>query len=288
MIATSDFNRSLSRIFSNPVFKLIIQSGTNPYFFAKLKKYDSLLSVEPGMKVKNVLENAYGYLAKNYRNEYLYKNTIINNILLGRHNLRTATMLNEFKVGSSIADTVILNGTSTVYEIKTELDTADKLQKQIEDYRKVFAKVYIVTHHTLSSKYLPFLTDSTVGLLSLSGRFNLTTIKEADEDYSMINNETIMRSLRKDEYSQIITQVAGALPNVNNIRFFGECLKIAQEIEKKELHSLMLQQLRLRRPTDPESLASIDLPKELKHVCLCINPNKKEYNNLFQFLNLNI
>lgn len=38
MIASNDFNRSLSRIFTNPVFKQIAQSGSNDYFLGKLKK----------------------------------------------------------------------------------------------------------------------------------------------------------------------------------------------------------------------------------------------------------
>jgi uncharacterized protein (UPF0305 family) len=226
MAVNNDFNRSLSRIFTNPVFKQIAQSGSCNYFLDKLKKYDSLLSINPGMKVKNVIENAYGYLSKNYRNEYVYKNTLLNNILLGRHSIKTATMLNEFKVANSIADTVIINGTSTVYEIKTELDSPDKLQKQIEDYKKVFSKIFLVTHHSLSSRYLSLIQHNAVGLLSLSGRFNLTTVKEAEDDFSCLDNDTMIKSLRKEEYSSIIKLFTGSVPSVPNIRFFTECLRL--------------------------------------------------------------
>ncbi|MGI8583946.1 MAG: sce7726 family protein [Chitinophagaceae bacterium] len=288
MTANNDFNRSLSRIFTNPVFKQIAQSGSSDYFLSKLKKYDSLLSIEPGMQVKNIIENAYGYLGKNYRNEYVYKNTILNNILLGRHSLRTATMLNEFKVCNSIADTVIINGTSTVYEIKTELDSPDKLEKQIQDYKKAFAKIYLVTHHSLTHKYLSLIQGSTLGLLSLSGRFNLTVVKEAIEDYTCLCNDTMMKTLRKEEYTFIIRKYTGSVPNVSNIRFFSECILIARKIESEVLHQLMLEQLCKRIPAESDFLESESLPRELKHICLCINPNKKEYNNLFHFLTLNL
>jgi len=285
MIDNNDFNRSLSRIFTNPIFKQIAQSGSSDYFLAKLKKYDTVLSIEPGMHVKDIIENAYGYLGKNYRNEYVYKNTILNNILLGRHSVRTATMLNEFKVANSIADIVIINGTSTVYEIKTELDSPDKLQKQIEDYKKAFAKIYIVTHHSLAHKYLSLLEGSTVGLISLSGRFNLTESKEAVMDYSCLCIDTMMKTMRKEEYSFIIKKHTGSVPAISNIKFFSECLKIAGTIPPKDLYDMVLQQLRKRIPDEGEVLQSANLPKELKHICLCINPNKKEYNNLFDFLN---
>lgn len=288
MKSKNDFNRSLSRIFTNPVFKSITQSGSSDYLLEKLKKYDNLLSVEPGMQVKNIIVNAYGYLSKNYRNEYLYKNTILNNILLGRHSVRTATMLNEVKIGNSIADIVIINGTSTVYEIKTELDSPDKLHKQIQDYKKAFTKINIVTHHSLSQKYLSLLEGTSIGLLSLSGRFNLTELKNAEKDISCLCNDTMMRMLRKDEYSHIISNLNGRLPEVSNIKFFSECLKIVSSVNPENLHKMVFQQLKRRIPQEAQTLESADLPKELKHICLCLNPTQKEYNNLFTFLNYNL
>lgn len=288
MISNNDFNRSLSKIFSNPVFREIAQSGSCDYFLDKLKKYDKQLSVDTGMKVKDIIETAYGYLIKNYRNEYIYKNTLVNNILFGRHSLNTATMLNEFKIANSIADTVIINGTSTVYEIKTELDSPDKLQKQIEDYKKAFVKIYLVTHHSLTSRYISFIKNSNIGLLSLSGRFNLTEVKGAEADYTCLNNDVMMKCLRKDEYSFIIKNYFGALPNVSNIKFFIECLKLARQIERETFYGLMISQLKKRTPSERNALQSELLPKELKHICFCINPTKTEFNNLFHFLNLKL
>jgi hypothetical protein len=288
MVAYNDFNRSLSQVFTNPVFREVAQSGTSKYILTKIRKYKPELSVRHGMAIREIIQNAYGYLGKNYRNEYVYKNTIINNVLLGRHSLNTATLLNEFKVAGSIADTVIINGTSTVYEIKTELDTPVKLQKQIEDYRKAFLKIYLVTHHTLAAKYLSLIKNQPVGLISLSDRFNLTTEKQAEEECGGLDSNIIMRTLRKEEYSGLIEAHFGMLPEVSNILFFKECLRLAKEIEPVELHNLMLAQLRKRRPIESESLISDTIPREIKHLCLCIDPSKEEYGNLARFLNQNI
>lgn len=288
MPTASDFNRSLSRLFTNPVFKQIIKSGNNSFILSKLKKYDSQLSLNHGMQVKQVLANAYKYLGRNYRNEYLYKNTIVNNILLGRHSIRTATMLNEFKVGSSIADVVVLNGTSTVYEIKTELDSPDKLQKQIEDYRKVFVKTFLVTHHSLANKYLELIKGKSTGLLALSDQFRLSVIKDATEDYSHLCIDTMMRCLRKEEYTSIVKEVHGDIPKVSNINFFRECLAIANNSDSSVIYDKMLKQLKRRSLITSSFLESEQVPKEIKHICLCINPSKQEYNRLIHFLNLNL
>ncbi|CEG29819.1 sce7726 family protein [Bacillus sp. B-jedd] len=52
----------------------------------------------------------------------------------------------ELNVGSSRLDIGRINGKSIAYEIKTELDSLDKLDKQIKDYSKVFEYVYIIIH----------------------------------------------------------------------------------------------------------------------------------------------
>ena len=283
----SDFNRTLSRIFTNPTFKNIVKSGEGESVSEQLKKYQSLLSVEDAdVSIKDVLQKAYVYLSRNYRNEYIYKNTIANKILLGRHNLNTATLLSEFKVGGSIADLLLLNGTSTVYEIKTELDSPDKLKKQIDDYKKAFARIYLVTHHTLTDRYLQLIEDSAVGLLSLSGRFQLTTVKEAETNYQDLDNSVMMRCLRKGEYSSIIRAYYGTIPPVSNIRYFTACLELAMAIDPVIFHALLLNELKKRMPAEKECLQSELLPPELKHICLCLNPTKFEYDNLFQFLNM--
>lgn len=43
-------------------------------------------------------------------------------MFLKKHKINKAVMLSEFRVGANKADCVILNGLSTCYEIKTELD----------------------------------------------------------------------------------------------------------------------------------------------------------------------
>ena len=42
-----------------------------------------------------VISKAYEQLSKDYRNEYFYKNTLLNKILLGRHSMKTSAALRE-------------------------------------------------------------------------------------------------------------------------------------------------------------------------------------------------
>lgn len=52
----------------------------------------------------------------------------------------------EMKVKNSRIDIGRINGSSYVYEIKTELDSLNKLEKQLRDYSEVFEYINIVIH----------------------------------------------------------------------------------------------------------------------------------------------
>ena len=86
----------------------------------------------------------------------------------------------------------------------------------------------------------------------------------------------------------IVRELIGSVPKVSNIKFFSECLKIVNAVNPEDLHEMILQQLKKRTPQEAQALESTELPRELKHICLCINPTKQEYNNLFAFLNHNL
>jgi hypothetical protein len=86
-------------------------------------------------------------------------------------------MLTEFRVGECKADVVILNGTGTVYEVKSERDSLSRLERQIAAYAKVFAKVNVITaesHVTAVMNLMP----SDVGVLCLGDRGQITPIRK--------------------------------------------------------------------------------------------------------------
>lgn len=50
----------------------------------------------------------------------------------------------EMVIGDSRVDICRINGSSYAYEIKTEYDTFDRLETQMQDYLKTFEKVYVI------------------------------------------------------------------------------------------------------------------------------------------------
>jgi hypothetical protein len=274
--------RSYANIISNSTINGIVRAGDYKYLKAKIKKYDNKYIQEESRTYQEYFSYLFNTLKLNYRYEYIYKNVIINKILLEKYSLDTTSVLNEFHVNKSIADLVLINGTSKVFEIKTELDTPIRLANQVADYKRVFKEIFIVTHHTLKDKYLEILSGD-IGLIVLTENYSLNTIREPQVNNNF-DNLTILKCLRKNEYSNILLTYFGHLPQVTDFKFYSACKELFAEIPSQVLHELMMRELKKRSVKEKGILESKIVPEELKHICLCLDFNKNEYKVLNAFL----
>lgn len=278
-----EISRSFAKILSNSNFKRVIRDNDPEYFYIKLDKFLRQNGREGIQSNLDFIKVIYKHLLQSYRNEYVYKNTVFNKIVLGKHNLRTTKVLNEFKIGKSIADTIVLNGEAHVFEIKTELDSLQKLNKQISDYQKAFTLVSVILHEK-DRKNILELVPERIGIYQLTTRGHISEIRKPESNSELLDTETMHKCLRKEEYSRIIQERFGELPVVPNTLFYKECRKFLNRIPEEELHLLMLRQLKERNLVSSNHLESSFTPKELKHICYCLNLTVTEYDKLYTFL----
>ncbi len=105
---------AISRLFSSGVIREMARKGKSS-LFARLVDEARLLENCSFDRVFHLFDSAFNVLRqKAHRHEYVYKAALTHKILLGTHNLQTASMLTEFRVGECKADLAILNGTATV------------------------------------------------------------------------------------------------------------------------------------------------------------------------------
>jgi hypothetical protein len=118
---------ALDRLFSSAVFQELAKKG-RPLFSRLLCQAGVVDRCEKNATVGSAFDTAFLRLkTAGIRNEYVYRAAITKNILFGKHSIRTASMLNEVRSGDCKADVVILNGTASVYEIKSERDSSHGL-----------------------------------------------------------------------------------------------------------------------------------------------------------------
>ena len=66
----------------------------------------------------------------------------------------------EMSIGDSRIDICRINGNSYAYEIKTEYDTFDRLESQMNDYLKTFEKVYVIVPNARVNEVALFIPTS--------------------------------------------------------------------------------------------------------------------------------
>ena len=209
---------NLNRIFTRNMLRHFIDGKVDNVYSSVVRRYTS----NPGKKNnRELISEIYCELKKNYRNEYFYKNTLLNKLLLGMHSVNTTTALTEMSIAKSKADFVLINGKAVVYEIKTELDNLDRLSSQIDDYYKAFDHVAVVTYEKNLQQLQKVLDniDKPVGIYVLRKNGKLGTVRKAEKHTGDLDKEIIFKLLRKGEYEDIIAQRYGYLPEVTQFKY---------------------------------------------------------------------
>ena len=211
----------------------------------------------------------YRAIKKNYRCEYVYKNEFLTRLLIKKYGTKHTIAINEFKVSRSIADIALFNGESKAFEIKTEYDTQKRLKSQIGNYEQLFDKCYVIIPENALSQYLKVVPNN-IGIIILRPEKNSIILEEWREalynDY--INVDILMRSLRTQEYKNIVLNYYGKLPKVSCFQMFDECSSLLKEIPTKLLKNLFIQEIK-HRSSITSSLNKI--PYELRQIGLCMN-----------------
>lgn len=239
------FYTAIGHFFSPIVLSNLEKNNQSSYLSEVCQNSGLLNKIDLSMPLGKFFDMIFQFLLNNYRNEYVYKNVIANKILLGRHSLNTSQMLTEFRVGKNKADVVILNGSSTVYEIKSEYDSFARLNKQIQSYLMAFEYINLITSPSqieIINKHLP----KTVGILSFTKNNTISIIREPESNLSNIKLEFLFDSLRKEEYLKIISEFYGKLPDVPNTKIHQVSKQLYCNIPLIDAHTLTMQNLKKR------------------------------------------
>ncbi|MGY0553861.1 sce7726 family protein [Vreelandella titanicae] len=271
---------ALTRLFSAAVFRELAKKGQSGLFCRLLGQTNLLDNAGSDATVGDVFDQAFEILkVAGQRDEYIYRAAISQKILMGTHTLRTASMLNEFRAGSSKADLVILNGTATVYEIKSERDSLARLATQVENYKRVFAKVNVIA----SEGHIDGIIETVpkdVGVMCLSKRFRITTVREAAECPARICPVTVFESLRMAESSTILQTMGVVVPEVPNTQRHAVMRDLFARLDPVELHVEMVRTLKRTRDLAPLGDFVNRLPKSLQAAALSISVRRSDHPKL--------
>jgi hypothetical protein len=269
----------LNRFFTRNTFKQIIEDGESSTYTAAIRRY----IVDESSKTNGeCISEIYQFLKSEYQNEYYYKNTLLNKLLLGVHSPRTTTALTEVPIGTSKADFIMINGKAVVYEIKTALDNFDRLDGQVNDYYKAFSRVVVVASEKNYKDVEQRLRNSPVGICVLTNKGTLSVRKDPVEHRQNLSKTIMFKILRKNEYEKIITDIFGSLPEVSQFEYYRSCQTLFESLPIDLAYDVFIKVLKKRAKIDVVEYSNI--PYELKFLIYFSDYKKSDYEKLCSFL----
>lgn len=271
----------MTRLFSSAVFREMAKKGRSP-LFSRLFALTGIADRCVDDTVGGAFDATFDILrAAGRRDEYIYRSALTHNVLLGKHSLNTACMLAEFRAGACKADVAILNGTATVYEIKSERDSLARLANQIQNYKKVFAKVYVIASEGHVTGVLDTVPED-VGVMMLGSRYRITTVREADDRPDRICPATVFESLRSAEAVAILKRLNIAVPDVPNTQRHAAMRALFAQLNPTAVHNAMVSTLKATRNLAPLGDLVDHLPRSLHAAALSIQVRRADHGRIVE------
>jgi hypothetical protein len=190
-------------------------------------------------------------------------------------------MLTEFRAGVCKADLAILNGTATVYEIKSERDSLARLGNQVENYKRVFARAYVIASEDHVAGALDTVPDD-VGVMMLSSRYRISTVREAEDRPDRICPATVFESLRSAEAGAILKGLGVPLPDVPNTLRHAAMRELFETLDPTAVHVAMVKTLKRTRDLAPLSSLVDQLPRSLHATALSIQVRRTDHERIVE------
>jgi len=279
---TTDATRlsAISRLFSPGVFRELAKYGQSGLFARLAHRAGLPQAPQAEVTVGDAFDAAFALLRQSgIRNEYVYRAALTHNVLLGTHSLKTASLLTEFRVGSCKADLAILNGTGTVYEIKSDRDSLARLDNQIANYRRVFAKIYVIAGDSHVEEIME-RTPSDIGVMALVRWDRIQTVREAADRPDLVCPVTICQSLRTAEAHALLRNLQIAVPAVPNTQMHAALKDCFARLDPAQVHQEMVRTLKKSRNLAPLSDLVDRLPVSLQPAALSIQIRRADHAQL--------
>jgi hypothetical protein len=271
---------ALTRLFSSAVFQEMAKKGRSPLFTRLIEQTRIVDRCGRDATVGDAFDSAFEVLqVAGLRDEYVYRAAVTKKILMGKHSLHTASMLNEFRAGACKADLVILNGTATVYEIKSERDSLARLLNQVENYKRVFASVNVIVseNHVASVRRTAPLD---VGIMCLSKRYRISVVRDAQDCPERICPVTVFESVRSTEAIAILKALGIVVPNVPNTQRHAAMRSLFSDLDPVALHREFVRTLKRTRNLAPLTDLVGRLPTSLHAAALSIPVRRADHDCL--------
>lgn len=232
-----DFLPIYAKFFSRSVILEFLYKREPKHITSTIKNSNAIAPDKAAkIQYKELFDMVYQQISTRYPCEYVYKNVaLFHEILSTKHN-DDAKLLTEVAVGNSKADIVVVNGTTTVYEIKTELDTLRRLENQLEDYIRVFDRINVLTCKNKLNGILEILNSrlefAVIGICifeETASGIEIVTYKDSQSNLNNIDNLSVYDTINYSEfrkyYPEIVKEDFVSFAKVETHKIFSDIIR---------------------------------------------------------------
>lgn len=249
MLTKTSYSKNQLRDYSALFSRAEVQSWLKMDFNSidyKIDRYRPEISVSGNTSYLQYLKHIYGILEQHYQNEYIIKNSFLNEWLISELGKMDSIVFNEFRVGDAIADLVMFNGVSKAFEIKTEYDTDQRLDLQLQNYRRAFNQIYLIVPESKLDIYDKY--DSDIGLITYKRQVKNKFCKHREAvEKKEIDPGTIMHIFHTSEYKKVVKSHYGELPTMTSFNQFKICNQLIGKIPIEDLNLYFIEQMKSRK-----------------------------------------
>lgn len=233
--------------------------------------------------VRTLIWRCDRWLARNYRNDHVYRKAVVGQMVPSSGGV----LLAEFKANKSIVDFLVVTDVLHAVEIKSDLDNTSRLPSQLSDYSKIAPLVSLLGTRRLVERVESMQEFSAVGLSWLDPDGKVQQARPAIFNATHLDSMTMMRSLRRAEYLQILTNQGIPVPELPNTRIFSYAREAVLTVDPQVYQNEVATQLQRRRPRVGSS-AIAKLPTPLRPTVLKLDPTKESLSRLHGWLDQEI
>jgi hypothetical protein len=212
-----------------------------------------------GTTLGQAFDNAYNLLVADYRSEYVFKNILMTNLLDVAQGMSAVL---EQHMGDSRADLMILGDTSTVYEVKTDLDQFVRLPAQLTNYCYHAEFVYVVVSEKRAVNALTH-TPAHVGLMAVQDDGSVRVVRQATSNMNELKHEQLFRLLRAKETHQLIKDMPNFRTHTSSLNSWQQSWKLFSELSLAEAQSGVVDQFRARGARAQHLITADQFPESL-------------------------
>jgi hypothetical protein len=123
-----------------------------------------------------------------------------------------------------------------------------------------------------------------VGIIVLTEQCDLQTLREAASNRANVDNDCIFASLRQAEYTAIIKEEFGYIPDVPNTLMYRECKNLFSTLAPQRAHDAMVEALQGRNRNSYLHQLVERLPTSLKMSAFASRLSKAEWQRFERVL----